>query len=401
MLNKAFSPWPSFSKKEIDAVKKILKSNKVNYWTGDECRKFEKEFAKYFDSKYSVSLANGTVAIDLALKVLDIKAGDEVIVTSRTFIASVSSIVNAGGIPIFADVCLNSQNFRSSEISNLITQKTKAILCVHLAGWPCEMDNIMRIAKKNNLFVIEDCAQAHGAKYKGKSVGSIGHIGCWSFCQDKIMTTGGEGGMVTTNSKKLWEKMWAYKDHGKSYNAVYKKKHPYGFRWLHESFGTNWRMTEIQATIGRIQLQKMSEWTRKRNQNQNLIWKTCKTLDLIRSPKFNEKSWEYYNEGNVHAAYKCYVFINKSKMKSGWSRDKIIKEINNLGVPCFSGSCSEVYREKAFYKSNLRPKKRLKSAKDLGETSLCFLIHPTITKKEINLTCKAIIDVAKKATLSL
>jgi dTDP-4-amino-4,6-dideoxygalactose transaminase len=396
-----FSPWPSFTCDEVTAVNKVLSSNKVNYWTGNECRKFEKEFAEYFNSKYSVSLSNGTVAIDIALLALGVQDGDEVIVTSRTFIASVSSIVNAGGIPIFADVCPNSQNFRSSEISKLITPKTKAILCVHLAGWPCEMDNIMRIAKKNNLFVIEDCAQAHGAKYKGKSVGSIGHIGCWSFCQDKIMTTGGEGGMVTTNSKKLWEKMWAYKDHGKSYNAVYKRKHSYGFRWLHESFGTNWRMTEIQATIGRIQLKKMSQWTRKRNQNQNLIWETCKTLDLIRTPKFNEKSWKYYNEGNLHAAYKCYVFINESKLKSGWSRDKIIKEINSLEVPCFSGSCSEVYREKAFYKSNLRPKKRLKSAKDLGKTSLCFLIHPTITKKEINLTCKAINDVAKKATSNL
>ena len=223
MINN-FSPWPSFTNEEVTAVSKVLSSNKVNYWTGDQCRKFEKEFAEYFDSKYSVSLSNGTVAIDIALLALGIKEGDEVIVTSRTFIASVSSIVNAGGIPIFADVCTNSQNFRSSQISNLITPKTKAILCVHLAGWPCEMDNIMRIAQKNNLFVIEDCAQAHGAKYKGKSVGSIGHIGCWSFCQDKIMTTGGEGGMVTTNSKQLWEKMWAYKDHGKSYNAVYKKK---------------------------------------------------------------------------------------------------------------------------------------------------------------------------------
>ena len=401
MLNTKFSSWPSYTKKEVDAVNKVLISNKVNYWTGHECRKFEKEFAEYFDSKFAVSLSNGTVAIDLALVALGIKKGDEVIVTSRTFIASVSSIVNAGGVPIFADICPNSQNFRSSNITKLISPKTKAILCVHLAGWPCEMDNIMKIANKNKLFVIEDCAQAHGAKYKGKSVGSIGHIGCWSFCQDKIMTTGGEGGMVTTNSKKLWEKMWAYKDHGKSHNAVYNKKHPSGFRWLHESFGTNWRMTEIQAVIGRLQLKKMNQWTKKRNQNQNLIWKTCKTLDLIRAPKFNEKSWEFFHEGNVHAAYKRYVFIKKSKLKSGWSRDKIIKEVNNLGVPCFSGSCSEVYLEKAFDKSNLRPKKRLKSAKDLGETSLCFLIHPTITKKEIDLTCKVIHDVAKKATANL
>ena len=393
-----FSSWPSFSVNEIKSVKKVLQSNKVNYWTGNECRKFEKEFAKFFNSEYAVSLSNGTVAIDLALKAIDIQKGDEVIVTSRTFIASASCIVNAGGIPVFADVCPNSQNFRSSNILKLITKKTKAILCVHLAGWPCEMDNIMKIAKKNKLFVIEDCAQAHGAKYKGKSVGSIGHIGCWSFCQDKIMTTGGEGGMVTTNSKNLWKKMWAYKDHGKSYDKVYNKKHQDGFRWLHESFGSNWRMTEIQAAIGRAQLKKMNEWTKKRNHNQSVIWNNCSKLDLLRVPKFNEKSWKFFHKGNVHAAYKCYVFVNKDKLKKGWSRDKIVQEITKLGVPCFSGSCSEVYLEKAFAKSKLRPKNRLKTAKNLGESSLCFLIHPTVTKKEIKLTCQAINLVAKAAT---
>ena len=398
MQNKIHNTWPDYSKEEISQVKKVLESNKVNYWTGNECRKFEKEFAKYFGAKYSVSLSNGTVAIDLALKTLGIGQGDEVIVTSRTFIASVSSIVNAGATPVFADVCPNSQNFRSSSISKLISKNTKAILCVHLAGWPCEMDNIMKIANKNKLFVIEDCAQAHGAKYKGISVGSIGHIGCWSFCQDKIMTTGGEGGMVTTNSKKLWKKMWEYKDHGKSYDAVYKKKHPEGFRWLHESFGTNWRMTEIQASIGRIQLKKMKNWTKKRNHNQNTIWQNCRKLDLIRTPEFNRMSWKFFHKGNVHAAYKCYVFINQNKLKKGWSRDRIIKEINKLGIPCFSGSCSEVYLEKAFKKSNLKPRQRLVSAKELGETSLCFLIHPSLTNKEIDLTCKTINNVAKRAT---
>ena len=397
-MNNKFSPWPSFTEEEINSVTNVLSSNKVNYWTGDECRKFEKEFAEYFGSKFAVSLSNGTVAIDIALKVLGIGKGDEVIVTSRTFIASVSSIVNAGATPVFADVCPNSQNFRSSCISKLISKNTKAILCVHLAGWPCEMDNIMKIAIKNKLFVIEDCAQAHGAKYKGISVGSIGHIGCWSFCQDKIMTTGGEGGMVTTNSKKLWKKMWEYKDHGKSYDAVYKKKHPEGFRWLHESFGTNWRMTEIQASIGRIQLKKMNEWTKIRNRNQNKIWQTCRRLELIRTPEFNRKSWKYFHEGNIHAAYKCYAFINKNRLKSGWSRNKFIREINKLGVPCFSGSCSEVYLEKAFKKFNLRPKKRLESAKELGDTSICFLIHPSLTKNEIDLTCKAINTISKRAT---
>ena len=363
MLNTNFNPWPNFSHDEAEKIKQVLLSNKVNYWTGQECKEFEKEFAQYFDSKYSVSLSNGTVAIDIALRALDIGEGDEVIVTSRTFLASVSSIINSGAKPIFVDICLNSQNILSSKCFEAINSKTKAILCVHLAGWPCEMDNIMNIAKDHNLFVIEDCAQAHGAKYKGKSVGSIGHIGCWSFCQDKIMTTGGEGGMVTTNHKDLWKKMWAYKDHGKSYDAVYNTKHPSGFRWLHESFGTNWRMTELQGSIGRIQLKKMPEWTEARNLNQTTIWNKCKSINGLRVPKFNEESWEFYNSGNIHAAYKCYVFIEETKLKKGWSRDRVINEITKSGVPCYSGSCSEVYLEKAFNNREFKPKTRRKNAK--------------------------------------
>ncbi|MDC0407874.1 DegT/DnrJ/EryC1/StrS aminotransferase family protein, partial [Candidatus Thioglobus sp.] len=242
-MNNSISPWPLFTQKEADAISKVLLSNKVNYWTGNEGRQFEKEFAYWCESNYAVAVANGTLALDLALKALDISAGDEVIVTPRSFIASVSCVVNAGAIPVFADVDLNSGNITAKSIKTKVSDKTKAIICVHLAGFPCEMDDIMQLAQEQNLYVIEDCAQAHGAKYKGKSVGSIGHIGCWSFCQDKIMSTGGEGGMVTTNDESLWRRMWAYKDHGKSYEAVYEREHPEGFKWLHESFGTNWRMT--------------------------------------------------------------------------------------------------------------------------------------------------------------
>jgi len=398
MLNTNFTPWPKFTLEEADKIKKILLSNKINYWTGNECREFEKEFAQYYESKYAISLCNGTVALDLALIALGISKGDEVIVTSRTFLASVSSIINIGAIPIFADICLNSQNFRSSNILDLINSKTKAILCVHLAGWPCEMDSIIKIANNNNLFVVEDCAQAHGAKYKGKSVGSFGDVGCWSFCQDKIMTTGGEGGMVTTDSEDLWKKMWAYKDHGKSYDAVYNEKHPPGFRWLHESFGTNFRMMEIQGAIGRIQLKRMPEWTKTRNSNQNKIWETCRSLRGLRVPEFNDKSWKYYNKGNIHAAYKCYVFIEEDCLKGDWGREKIIDELYNMGVPCFSGSCSEVYLEKAFDEMEFKPKERLKNAKKLGETSLMFLVHPTLTNQEIDLTCSAITSVMNAAT---
>ena len=264
------------SQQEADAVSRVVLSNKVNYWTGTEGREFEKEFATWADSEYAVALGNGTLALDIALKALDVGAGDEVITTPRTFLASASSIVTAGAAPVFADVDLNSQAITAESIKAVLTPKTKAVIVVHLAGMPAEMDDIMALSKEHGFYVIEDCAQAHGAKYKGRSVGSIGHIGAWSFCQDKIMTTGGEGGMVTTNSKELWSSMWSYKDHGKSFDAIYNREHPPGFRWLHESFGTNWRMTEMQAVIGRIQLTRMDDWTAKRQAHGALLDQAAK-----------------------------------------------------------------------------------------------------------------------------
>ena len=391
MLSYNFSSWPSFNKQEIDAVSDVLSSNQVNYWTGSQCRDFELEFAQFCNTRYAVSLANGTLALDLALKALDIKPGDEIIVTSRTFIASVSAIINIGAISIFADVDLDSQNITPKSVRNQITKNTKAILCVHLAGWPCEMDEIIDIATEFELYVIEDCAQAHGAKYKDKPVGSIGHIGCWSFCQDKIMTTGGEGGMVTTNDESLWRNMWAYKDHGKSYEAVYERDQSKGFQWLHESFGANYRMTEMQAAIGRVQLKKMLDWHTKRITNASKIWNTAKQCKGLRVPSIPD-----YIE---HAAYKCYVFVELKELKDGWSRDRIIKEINSLVVPCYSGSCSEVYLEKAFDNTGFRPKERLANARELGEVSLMFLVHPTLTEDEIQQTCNAIRFVMDLATI--
>lgn len=378
MLNTAFEPWPSFTQEEADAVSNVLLSNKVNYWTGQECREFEKEFAQFAGTQYAVALANGTVALDVALKALGIGVGDDVIVTSRTFLASASSIVTAGANPIFADVELDSQNISRRTIEAVITPNTKAIICVHLAGWMCDMDPIMQLAQEKGLYVIEDCAQAHGAQYKGKPAGSIGHIAAWSFCQDKIMSTGGEGGMVTTNDESLWKKMWSYKDHGKNFDSIYNKQHPPGFRWLHDSFGTNWRMMEMQAVIGRIQLNKMAEWTQKRNANMEKI------LAVFENSLYftvHRPSADY-----VHAAYKCYVQVNIEALPEGWSRDRIMNEIAALGVPCFSGSCSEVYLEHAFDGTPWRPVERLVNAKTLGETSLMFLVHPTLSQESMHKT---------------
>lgn len=388
MLNSAFEPWPSFTQAEADAVSKVLLSNKVNYWTGQECREFEKEFAQFVGTSHAVAVANGTVALDLALKALDVGAGDDVIVTSRTFLASASSIVTAGANPIFADVELDSQNISRRTIEAVITPNTKAIICVHLAGWMCDMDPIMQLAAEKGLYVIEDCAQAHGAMYKGRSAGSIGHIGAWSFCQDKIMTTGGEGGMVTTNDETLWKKMWSYKDHGKNFDTVYNKQHPPGFRWLHDHFGTNWRMMEMQAVIGRLQLKQMPTWTAQRNANMARI-----LAAFEHSPYFtvSQPSLDY-----VHAAYKCYVQVNVDSLPEGWSRDRIMAEINAQAVPCFSGSCSEVYLERAFDGTPWRPAQRLANAKQLGESSLMFLVHPTLSEESIVKTVHAIENVMAK-----
>jgi dTDP-4-amino-4,6-dideoxygalactose transaminase len=382
MLNSAFEPWPSFTQAEADAVSKVLLSNKVNYWTGQECREFEKEFAQFVGTQHAVAVANGTVALDLALKALGVGTDDDVIVTSRTFLASASSIVTAGANPIFADVELDSQNISRHTIEVVITPNTKAIICVHLAGWMCDMDPIMQLAEEKGIFVIEDCAQAHGAMYKGKSAGSIGHIGAWSFCQDKIMTTGGEGGMVTTNDESLWKKMWSYKDHGKNFDSVYHTQHSPGFRWLHDSFGTNWRMMEMQAVIGRLQLKEMPEWTAKRNANMARI-----QAQFENSPYFTvaKPSNDY-----VHGAYKCYVQVNTAALPECWSRDRIMTEISAQAVPCFSGSCSEVYLEKAFDDTPWRPETRLANAKALGESSLMFLVHPTLSEQSLQKTVDAI-----------
>ena len=390
MLNTAFPPWPCFTDEEAAAVQKVLLSNKVNYWTGQECREFEKEFAAWAGTQHAVAVANGTLALDVALKALGIGPGDEVVVTPRSFIASVSCVVNAGATPVFADVDPDSGNLSAATIEKVLTPRTRAVIVVHLAGWPCDMDPIMDLAARHGLKVIEDCAQANGARYKGRSVGSIGHVGAWSFCQDKIMTTGGEGGMVTTNDEALWRSMWEYKDHGKSYAAVYEQEHAPGFRWLHESFGTNWRMLEIQAAIGRLQLGRLPGWTAVRTRYGEGIWATCREFEALRTPDLPD--------GVQHAHYKCYVYVRPELLAPGWDRDRIVAEINALGVPCFQGSCSEIYLEKAFEGTPWRPTERLPVARELGDTSLMFLVHPTLTEAAIDQTCTAIATVMSRAT---
>lgn len=396
MLNTPFSAWPSFSAEEADAVRNVVLSNKVNYWTGSECREFEREFAQWVGVPHAVALSNGTLALDVALKALGIGPGDEVVVTPRTFLASVSCVVNAGAVPVFAEVDADSGNITAETIRAVLTARTRGVICVHLAGWPCDMDPIMALAAERGLKVIEDCAQAHGARYKGRSVGSIGHVGAWSFCQDKIMTTGGEGGMVTTHDEALWRAMWAYKDHGKSYEAVYERQHPPGFRWLHESFGTNWRMLEMQAVIGRIQLRRMEHWTAQRSRNAEALVQALAPFagsdGPVRVPRFGcalscraqSAGQPACSQACQHAQYKFYAYVRPENLAPGWTRDRIVQAFMDRGVPCYQGSCSEVYLEKAFDGTGWRPEDRLPVARELGETSLMWLVHPTLRPEDIH-----------------
>ena len=398
------------NKAEIDdAVLKVMDSG--NYILGEEVKSFEKEFAKFTEVEHALGVASGTDALELALRACGIGPGDSVVTVSHTAVATVSAIDRCGAIPIFADIDEHSYTMSPDSLLDLMKKcyklKPKAVIPVHLYGHPADMENIKGIADEFKMPVIEDCAQAHGAIYKGRSVGSIGHIGAWSFCQDKIMTTGGEGGMVTTSYQELWSKMWSYKDHGKSYEAVYEKEHPPGFRWVHESFGTNFRMIEIQAAIGRIQLRKMTDWTSKRNANAKQILLAAGQFSgesgIIRAPQFQCQSCtsadkEHCSSTCVHAHYKCYVYVQPQNLAKGWSRDRIIEEITARGVPCFQGSCSEVYLEKAFDGTGFRPANRLPVAKELGETSLMFLVHPTLTDSEITKTCNVIKEVFSLAS---
>jgi dTDP-4-amino-4,6-dideoxygalactose transaminase len=387
-------PWPSYTKEEAEAVQKVLLSNKVNYWTGTECREFESEFAAWCGCEYAIALANGTVALDLALKALGVGLGDDVIVPPRSYIATVSSVVNSGAKPVFADVDVTSGNINAETISRAMTPNTKAIIVVHLGGWPCDMDSIMELAEIHGLKVIEDCSQAHGAIYKGRNVGSIGHIGTWSFCQDKILTTGGEGGMVTTNDPLYWSFMWSYKDHGKSWDAIYKRDHPPGFRWVHETFGTNWRMTEIQGAIGRIQLRRLPKWTEAREKNaeriRGALLPYSGSKGVIRVPACDQ-------ENSRHAYYKFYAYVCPENLSENWDRDRIVAEINANNVPCYSGACSEIYLEKAFDRTTFAPDKRLPHARDLGVTSLMFLVHPSLSVADINLTCEVVSAVLERS----
>lgn len=369
-------PWPHYDADEIDAALAVLREGQVNYWTGTECRAFERDFAEAVGTRHAVAVSNGSVALECALLAAGVGEGDEVIVPCRTFVATASSVVRVGARPCFADVDSDSQNISASTIAAAATSSTKAIIVVHLAGRPCEMDPILEFARSHDLLVIEDCAQAHGATYRGRAVGSMGDVAAWSFCQDKIITTAGEGGMLTTSSELIWSAAWSIKDHGRNPALALDRSPQAGFRWSIDSFGTNWRMTEIQAAVGRLQLRKLPSWIAKRRQNAHILDERFSQPGSLRvniPPKHIG-----------HAYYKYYVHVRPERLKSGWDRDRILANLLEKGVPASVGICPEIYREKAFVDAGLSPAERLPVARELGATSLCLPVHPTMEAEDVH-----------------
>jgi dTDP-4-amino-4,6-dideoxygalactose transaminase len=384
------APWPVYDEEQVQAAADVLRSGKVNYLAHKvQGQAFEKEFSDWCGAKRSLAVANGTVSIELILRALRLKPGDEVITTPRTFIASSSALVINGLVPVMADVDPDSGCITPETVEPHINERTRAILPVHLGGWPCDMEGFVSLAEEKRLHIIEDCAQSHGAKIKGRHAGTFGIANSWSFCQDKIMTTGGEGGMITTNDEDLWKRMWSLKDHGKDWDAVHVRQHPPGFRWLHENWGTNWRMTEFQSAVGRVQLSRMPHWHEERTKNASRLVEILADVPTLRTP--------VPSEGLTHAWYRVYTYVRPEALKDGWTRERIIEACAEKGLPLQVGSCSEIYLEKCFSKCHLGPKERLPVAKELGETSLALLVHPGLTLQDIDDAGQILAEVGREA----
>ena len=388
MGDRPFPGWPAFEQDEIEAVQQVLLSGQVNYWTGTRGHELEKAIAAACDCRHAIVMANGSVTLDAIMKALNIGLGDEVIVTPRSFLASASCIALAGARPVFADVDLTSQNITPETVQPLIGARTRAILAVHLGGWPCDMVGLKGLADEHDVALIEDCAQAHGARLHGRPVGSFGAVASFSFCQDKIITTGGEGGAVVTNDDELWERIWSFKDHGKSYAKCRSQDHPPGYRWLHDGLGTNLRMTEMQAAIGFLQYRKLPDWIAARQRNARMLDDGLRELPALRLPEPPREV--------EHAYYKYYIFVRPEHLRAGWSRDRIMAEVNARGVPCLTGGCPELYREKTL--ADHAPDAALPNARLLGEVSLMLQIHPTLTPAHIQRVVEVLREVMQEAT---
>ena len=317
---KNFPSWPIYDESEIKALENVIKSG--NWWCGapgthegENLWKFQDEFAKFQESKHCIGVCNGTVAIESALMALDVGLGDEVIVSDYTFVASASAVVATNAVPIFCDIDPETLVLDVDKVNELITSRTKAIIPVHLGGNPVQMDVLVEIAQKNNLYIIEDCAHAHGSRYKGKRLGNWGDAGAFSFQASKVLTAG-EGGAIITNSEELAQKIYSYIDCGRKANAYFYK---------HYSYGTNYRMTEYQAAVLRTQLRKFPSQHELRNMNARYFMKELNKIDGIKVMK--------PTPGTSELGWYIYPIIFEPDKFGGLNKSQFYKKLNRGGIP--------------------------------------------------------------------
>ncbi|MEL7190033.1 MAG: DegT/DnrJ/EryC1/StrS family aminotransferase [Pseudomonadota bacterium] len=373
----AKSSWPRHEPDEIAAVTSVLESGRVNSLVhGDQNKAFEKEFAEYVGVPFAVAVSNGTVSIELALRALGVGKGDEVIVPARSFFATTSAVVAVGATPVFAEVESDTQNIDPASVERMIGDRTRAIVCVHLAGQPCNMGRLCDIAKRNQVFLVEDCAQAHGATWRGQKVGSFGDAGSFSFCTDKIMSTGGEGGMLVMKDESVWRRSWAYKDHGKDPIRLKEKSNsaPGEFRYCIDDFGSNFRMTEMQAAIGRVQLRKLDGWVAQRREN------ACALVE--EATKHPAVSGMTVPDHAFHAFYKCYILLDLEQLPQGVTRSDVLVELMARGISCGSGSCPDMSREGAFADLEVRRDGELAVSHAMAARTIMFQVDHTLTRDD-------------------
>ena len=328
---KPFPTWPISDDREVRALEEVCRSGK---WGGTaagvKVAEFEKEFAAFQDAKYGVCVVNGTVAIEIALKAVGVKAGDEVIVPPYTFIASASAVLMIGAIPVFVDIDPDTFNLDPSKIEAAITDKTKAILAVHIAGCPADMDWIMAVAKKHGLKVVEDAAQAHGAAWNGRRVGAIGGAGTFSFQVSKNLSAG-EGGIVVTNDSEIYSTAWSLHNCGRV---------PEGGWYEHRILGSNYRMTEFQAAVLLVQMERIEEQMKTREKNARYLDAQLPQIEGIRPLKRDPRVTSH--------AYHLYIFRYDSKAFKGIPKAKFAEAMKAEGIPCSPGYVP-LYKEQLFY----------------------------------------------------
>ena len=401
----SFPAWPSFEESTIQAAADVLRSGKVNYWTGKIGMEFEREWAKWLGVKNAISVSNGTCALHTALASLNIGPGDEVICTSYSFIASSFCALQAGALPVFADVTTD-HTMDPNAIEPLITERTKAIVVVHLYGTVADMDPILAIARKHNLKVVEDCAQCFGGVYKGKKAGTIGDVGCFSFCQSKHFTTGGEGGMVVTNDDDLAWECRSFRDHGYDVQAKLNLLEMEGKQlYIHKRVGFNFRMTEMQSQIGLCELKRFDSWNLKnRVRNGKYLIAALKDHPLVMYTPVDTPERQ-------NAFWWCPIVIDTAKLKEGIDTKQFIAAMAAEGVPVYSVLWPEMYKERAYIERNgfgvakypfFDPKARnidyskfnCKQANWMTDRTISFFTHPVYTEAHMKAYVDAFVKVA-------